>query len=86
VRKDEGTDFFPYISLGGPIIKDRIWFFGSYAPQFINVDRRYGLYPSAASGRDPATRQFVSTNTYSYRKRMNMLLAVLTFSRSHGFD
>jgi hypothetical protein len=68
VNKDGGTDFFPYISLGGPIIKDRMWFFGSYAPQFINADRTVNLYGTAPTQRDPATRQFVSTNTYQLRQ------------------
>ncbi|HVF46960.1 MAG TPA: TonB-dependent receptor [Pyrinomonadaceae bacterium] len=66
--KDEGTDFFPYFSLGGPIIKDRAWFFGSYAPQFINRDRTLNLYPTAAALRDPATRQFVSSEVYQLRQ------------------
>lgn len=36
---DEFTNFFPSASLGGPIIKDRLWFFGSVAPQFFDVER-----------------------------------------------
>ncbi|MGE3466938.1 MAG: carboxypeptidase regulatory-like domain-containing protein, partial [Pyrinomonadaceae bacterium] len=68
VPKDEGSDFFPYMSLGGPIIKDKIWFFGSYAPQFINTDRTVRLYGSSPAQRDPANRQFVSSNTYELRQ------------------
>jgi hypothetical protein len=66
--KDQGTDFFPYFSIGGPIVKDRAWFFASYAPQFINRDRTFNLYPSATTGRDPATRQFVSSDVYALRQ------------------
>ena len=29
VIKDGGTDVFPHVSFGGPIIKNRAWFFGS---------------------------------------------------------
>lgn len=65
VPKDQGTDFFPFASLGGPIIKDRMWFFGSYAPQYINTDRTIRLYDV----QNPATRQFVSTNTYTLRQK-----------------
>lgn len=36
---DEFTNFFPTANLGGPIIKDRVWFFGSIAPQFFNTQR-----------------------------------------------
>lgn len=65
VRKDEGTDFFPFVSLGGPIIKDRAWFFGSYAPQYINVDRTIQLYDV----QNPATRTLGASNTYTLRQK-----------------
>lgn len=66
VAKDGGTDWFPYVSLGGPIIKDRAWFFGSYSPQFINIDRTVGLY---GSNINPATRQITNSNTYAFRQK-----------------
>ncbi|HSI88147.1 MAG TPA: TonB-dependent receptor, partial [Pyrinomonadaceae bacterium] len=66
VAKDGGTDWFPYMSLGGPIIKDRAWFFGSYAPQIINIDRTVGLY---GSNINPATRQITNVNTYAFRQK-----------------
>lgn len=37
--KDRGTDFFPSASLGGPIIKDKLWFYGIYSPRFFNTQR-----------------------------------------------
>ncbi len=36
---DTYTNFFPTARLGGPIIKNRLWFFGSIAPQFRNTER-----------------------------------------------
>jgi len=63
--KDVGTSFFPSVSLGGPILKDRIWFFGSYTPQFIERDRTI----ASLSGRDPATRTVVQTDTYRFRQK-----------------
>jgi hypothetical protein len=38
-RRDNGTDFFPHITLSGPVVRDRIYFLGSYAPQFRNTNR-----------------------------------------------
>ncbi|MCC6327434.1 MAG: TonB-dependent receptor [Acidobacteria bacterium] len=48
-RKDEGTDFFPFVSLGGPIIKDRLWFFGSATPQFFHSNRLF-TFPDGTRG------------------------------------
>ncbi|MGI8884082.1 MAG: carboxypeptidase regulatory-like domain-containing protein, partial [Pyrinomonadaceae bacterium] len=39
--KDQGVDFFPYGSLSGPIIKDRLWFFASATPQFYETTRTF---------------------------------------------
>src|SRR4030095_16579425 len=49
--KDGGTDEFPYASLGGPIIKNRAWFYGSYAPQLLNVVRRINYISPNPVGR-----------------------------------
>ncbi|HJR06328.1 MAG TPA: carboxypeptidase regulatory-like domain-containing protein [Pyrinomonadaceae bacterium] len=38
-RRDDGTDFFPFATISGPVIKDRIWFLSSYVPQFLNTRR-----------------------------------------------
>lgn len=40
-RRDEGLDFFPFASLSGPIIKNRLWFFGSASPQYYSTTRNY---------------------------------------------
>ncbi len=48
--RDDGTDFFPFVSLGGPIIKDRLWFFGSATPQFYESVRQY-RFPDGTEGR-----------------------------------
>lgn len=37
---DEFTNTYPSFSLGGPVLKDRVWFFTSYAPQFFHTTRR----------------------------------------------
>ncbi len=38
-KKDKYTSFEPGFSVGGYIIKDRLWFFTSFIPQFQNTDR-----------------------------------------------
>lgn len=48
-RRDEGVDFFPSGSLSGPIIKDRLWFFGSVSPQYYGTTRNY-TFPNGSVG------------------------------------
>lgn len=50
---DKYLFFFPTVSLGGPIVKDRLWFFGSYNIQSFDITRDV-LYPDG--------------NTQSYRR------------------
>jgi len=66
VRRDGGTNFFPFASLGGPIIKDRAWFFGSYAPQITNIERTIDLF---GADLNPATRTIASTTTYRFTQK-----------------
>lgn len=56
---DEGLGFFPSASLGGPILKDRLWFFGSYTPQIFTSERTINY-------RTQANRSAI-TNTQTYR-------------------
>ena len=38
-KEDEYRTFYPVFDLGGPILKDRLHFFGSYAPEVTRVER-----------------------------------------------
>lgn len=49
--RDPGTDVFPTASFSGPIIKDRLWFFANYSPQFFNTQRTINYITN-----DPRTR------------------------------
>jgi hypothetical protein len=59
VPKDGGTDVFPHASLGGPIIKNRAWFFGSYAPQILKTFRLIEYTTN-----DPRNRSIIAAETY----------------------
>lgn len=61
--KDGGSNFFPSITLGGPVIKDRIWFFGSYAPQYLNTVRNLTYISAEPIGR-------VVTGQQTYRQNV----------------
>jgi hypothetical protein len=62
--KSEGSNFFPTANLSGPIIKDRLWFFGSYSPQYFNTTNRATYYSNAPA----ATRVVTATETYRFKR------------------
>ncbi len=37
--RDQGTNFFPTALLSGPIIKNKLWFFGIHSPRIVNTTR-----------------------------------------------
>ncbi len=37
--KDSGVNEYPTFSIGGPIIKDKVWFFGIHSPRVVNTTR-----------------------------------------------
>ena len=37
--REPGLGFFPTATFGGPLVKNRVWFFGSYTPQIIERER-----------------------------------------------
>jgi hypothetical protein len=73
-HKAEGVNFFPTANLGGPIIKDKVWFFGSYSPQIFETNVRTDYYTNApavavAPGVNRtflASEQYRSTTKYEY--------------------
>jgi hypothetical protein len=48
--KDSYTNYFPTANLGGPIVKDRLWFFGSYSPQVFKTSRTVNFYDENVVG------------------------------------
>jgi hypothetical protein len=63
-RRDGGTDVFPELTLGGPIVKDRFWFHASYAPQFLTTIRNLDYVTS-----DPRTRTIREGHRYKVSQR-----------------
>ncbi|MDQ1612297.1 MAG: hypothetical protein QOG00_2228 [Pyrinomonadaceae bacterium] len=65
-QRDNGTDFFPTANLGGPIVRDRLWFFTSYTPQFINQNRTLNYVSS-----DPRNRTINDSGTYRFSRKID---------------
>ncbi len=68
--KDRYTNFFPTGTLGGPIVKKRLWFLGSYSPQIYSNSRdvRYfGSNPTALTLNPRfGTDRYTAKTTYNY--------------------
>ena len=62
-RKDSGTDYYPTANFSGPIVKDRMWFFASFSPQFIRTTRTLDYISP-----DPRGRTISETLTYKFKR------------------
>lgn len=54
-KKDSGSNFFPTAAFGGKIIKDKLWFYGIYSPQYFESTRvtsYFAGYPGNGAGRN----------------------------------
>lgn len=69
--KDGGTNFYPSATLGGPIVKDRVWFLGNYSPQIFQTDRDTRYFnatpvPLTQSTTFPQTDRYSATQRFEY--------------------
>lgn len=67
-NKSRGANYFPTANLSGPIVKDKVWFFGSYTPQIFDteVDTQYFTNQPAATRTVIATETYRRKTTYEY--------------------
>lgn len=69
-KKDKLDDFFPGFTIGGPILRDRLFFFAAFNPEFRNIERKvnYGTSGGAAAGILPFSQ---NTQTYYTTARLD---------------
>ena len=69
-KKDKLDDFLPGFTIGGPIFKDRLFFFAAFNPEFRNIERKvnYGTSGGAATGILPFSQ---NTQTYYTTARLD---------------
>ena len=64
--RDKSLGFFPSGSLGGPILKDRIWFFGSYTPQIFTRTRTINYLNPTTRVPTGVSETYNAKTTYNY--------------------
>jgi hypothetical protein len=70
-KKDKLDDFLPGFTIGGPIFKDRLFFFAGFSPEFRNIERKVnynGAFGTTALGILPFSQ---NTQTYYTTARLD---------------
>ena len=63
--KSDYTTAFPSFNLSGPILKDKVWFFGSYSPTVLTQTVTTSFFSNAPA----ATRVAYGQQTYQFKQR-----------------
>jgi hypothetical protein len=60
VKSDSYSNYYPVFGIGGPILRDKAWFFASYSPQIFDEERTTEYFTN-----DPRTRTKTGEETYN---------------------
>ncbi|HEY0426460.1 MAG TPA: TonB-dependent receptor [Pyrinomonadaceae bacterium] len=63
---DTSLGFFPSANLGGPILKDRVWFFASYTPQIYTRERTINYVNPTSRIPTGVSEKYTQKFTYDY--------------------
>ncbi|HEX8476674.1 MAG TPA: TonB-dependent receptor [Pyrinomonadaceae bacterium] len=80
--KDRRRRLNPVGTLSGPIVKNKLWFFTSYAPQFFAIERNLDLLetPEAAIAAGRTRQNILNTRVIRYTEKNDYLIGRLDFS------
>lgn len=74
--KAGGTNVFPTANLSGPIIKDKVWFFTSYSPQYFVTENDTQFFTNSRA----ETRTFLGSQKYNFKRTYEYAFARLDAS------
>jgi len=72
-QKAEGVNFLPTANLSGPVIKNHLWFYGSYTPQIFNTEVNTQYYTNQPA----TTRTFLTSENYTRKTKYEYAFARL---------
>jgi len=78
---DKFNNFFPTANLGGPILKDRLWFFASAAPQYFDTTRT-SLFPDGTR----ETNIVRQRNDYYFSRLDGQITKTLRATASYSYS
>lgn len=70
-KKDKINDFFPGFTISGPILKDRLFFFAGFTPEFHNVERKVDYSAGNVAGVTGIQPFSQNTQTYYTNARLD---------------
>lgn len=73
IPKSQTLSVFPTANLSGPIIKNKLWFFGSYSPTIQNISTTTNFFTNAPA----ATRTLTNTETFRLKRTFEYAFARL---------
>ncbi|MEZ5306699.1 MAG: carboxypeptidase-like regulatory domain-containing protein [Pyrinomonadaceae bacterium] len=77
-KKDDSNGFVPVMLLSGPVVKDRIWFLGSYTPRIYDLNRTIDYFDSP----DPLTRTVIDSVVYGATRKQEFAFGRFDFAAS----
>lgn len=97
--RDSFLNFFPSATFSGPVVKDHLWFFSSYTPQFFHTDRRNTFTGQRSTedlrrdylfgrldGQVGQRLRLTGTYTYSPQRQHGQLIDPTITAVQSGFD
>lgn len=84
--KASGTNVFPTGNLSGPIIKDKLWFFSSYTPQYFLTANNTQFFTNASVDATPAAaaRRFLGSQEYRFKRKFEYAFTRLDASPTNN--
>ncbi len=85
-KKQGGTDFFPVANVSGPIVKEKLWFSATYAPQILERSQRIDYFGNSIAGNSAnnPSGQFINETINYDAKQVNQYGLIRLDAQPHS--